>query len=77
MADSNGEVATTAFPWSEGIPALDENTDGFNEVRGQDALAPEISGSLRERGQITFGRTTLVPGVIALLAFTPVNPDWC
>ncbi len=37
--------------------------DGSHEVRGQDALAPEMGGSCHEVGRIVFGRRALVSGV--------------
>ena len=43
--------------------ALDSGIDGSHEVRGQDALAPDIGGSCRDRGQIAFGRTAFVSRV--------------
>ena len=40
--------------------ALDSGIDGSHEVRGQDALAPDIGGSGRDKGQTAFGRTAPV-----------------
>ena len=51
--------------------ALDVEIHRLLEFRGQDALAPVVSESCRDRGQIAFGRRAPVSGV-ATTGFCPV-----